>query len=92
MEKIKYEKYKVLIPAADQSTKLCVFKAPVMEAHGRWSEDMRFVFKVLLNDVCEKHHDIPRSVHAAFWKSSICFAMHKTAAAGFQAKYERPVN
>ena len=84
MEQHKRDKYHELLPE-DPSTKICVFKAPVFEAHGRWSDDARFMFKHLIDRAHEKTGE-PKSVLSSYWRSRLVFAHHKAAAAGFQAK------
>jgi hypothetical protein len=74
MEQHKRDKYHELLPE-DPSTKICVFKAPVFEAHGRWCDDARFMFKYLIDRAHEKTGE-PKSVLSTSWRSRLVFAHH----------------
>jgi hypothetical protein len=84
MTNYKNDKYKELLPASD-SDKICVFRPLVMEAHGRWAPEARKIFKQLI-DRAVTRHGVSKAGLSSYWRARLCFAMHKTAAAGLRQR------
>ena len=60
-----------------------IFKALTFENFGRWSDNVRDVFKRLVNDI-HKRNGIPKHLITQIWKSRISVAQHKTMAIGLK--------
>ncbi len=82
-EESKYKHYKELCPNDVQSNKLCVFKPLIFESFGRWGSDARIVFKHLVDRIVSRDGK-PKSTVASYWRSRLCFAMHKMSAHGMR--------
>jgi hypothetical protein len=82
-EELKYTHYKELCPNDVQSNKLCVFKPLIFESFGRWGADARKVFKNLVARIVSRD-GTPKSSTASYWRSRLCFAMHKMSAHGMR--------
>ena len=76
-DQVKNKRYNDLINAD------CIFMALTFENFGRWNENVREVFKRLVNDI-HKRNGIPKHIITQFWKSRISIAQHKTMAIGLK--------
>jgi hypothetical protein len=77
-EESKYTHYKELCPNEVQSDKHCKFRPLVFERFGRWGSDSRIVERIVRREGKFK------SASASYWRSRLCFAMHKMSARGMR--------
>jgi hypothetical protein len=83
MECHKYKHYEELCPVEVNTSRLCEFKPLIFESFGRWGVDARVVFKDLVERI-SSIDGTSRSTVSSYWRSRLCFAMHKTAARGLR--------
>ncbi len=60
-----------------------MFKPLIFESFGRWGADARSVFKNLVERIVSRDGKLKSAV-SSYWRSRLCFAMHKMSAHGMR--------